>query len=712
MTGSEVHDDAEKHRGRDTVKNPKANGDKSSTRDPMTSLERRVSRVEVKLAEDITAIEDLGANFAQVESDCQGMNARLSSLEIGHDGIREELVALINNTINTSLNNAIEVVKEHVQAELVDVKEEIADLKSEVTLVKRAMANGPAIAQPTSTMEVPRPKSFQGSRNARELENFLWSLEQYFEALGIRDENTKVKTAPLYLSDVAMLWWRRTQGDINKGACVMESWDDFKREIKRQFYPENVEFEARSRLRRLAHEGEIRGYVKEFSELLLEIPDYTDKEAMFTFLDGLQPWAKLELQRRGVQSLAEAMAIAESLVEYHEPEERAEFGGNGGGRDYDRDTRRRGRPDQGGSHKVEKPLTCFLCDGPHRVRDCPRKHKLSAMKAVLAECSSSEEEAEEAPRVEPHVAKIGCMKRLSAIKRAEEPLQPEQHGQCFVEAKLNQRKTKALVDTGASCNLLDVGEAQRLGITYEKKKRGWMKATNSRATRTHGVARQVPLKLGGWTGVADFEVVSLDDYQVIIGMEFMVREKAFPIPYANRFCIKGGARSVPMTREQLESNKRCLARQEQREVATMVEAETHLKTRWRRTRRRSAQHRGAMRDEDVSSSTCQEKQGKATMIEKAGHSKTRRRRPRRSEQHHGSTRLESEPRPSLVWRKVQRDLASNEAKAREASAKEPRRGRRGLSGGECHQRGSRVERGCSRSKEAFCSKDATRASRA
>ncbi|CAL1372981.1 unnamed protein product [Linum trigynum] len=711
MAGSEVHDDAEKHRGRDTVKNPKPKGDKSSTRDPMTSLERRVSRVEVKLAEDITAIEDLGGNFAQVESDIQGLNARLSSLEINHDGMREELVALITNTISETVSTAIAVVKEHVQAELVGVKEEIADLKSEVTLVKRAMANGPAIAQPTSTMEIPRPKSFQGSRNARELENFLWSLEQYFEASGIRDENTKVKTAPLYLSDVAMLWWRRTQGDINKGTCVMESWDDFKREIKRQFYPENVEFEARSRLRRLAHEGEIRGYVKEFSELLLEIPDYTDKEAMFTFLDDLQPWAKLELQRRGVQSLAEAMAIAESLVEYHEPEERAEFGGNGGGCDYDRDTRRRGRPDQGGSHKVEKPLTCFLCDGPHRVRDCPRKHKLSAMKAVLAECSSSEEEAEETPKVEPHVAKMGCMKRLSVIKRAEEPPHPEQHSQCFVEAKLNQRKTKALVDTGASCNLLDVGEAQRLGITYEKKQRGWMKATNSRATRTHGVARQVPLKLGGWTGVADFEVVSLDDYQVIIGMEFMVREKAFLIPYANRFCINGGARLVPMKREQLASSKSCLARKGKQEVATMVEAGAHSKTRWRRTRR-SAPHRGAMKDEEGSSSTCHEKQGKATMIEKAGRSETRRRIPRRSAQHHGSTRLESEPGPSLVWRKVQQDLASNEAKARKASAKEPRRGRRGLSEGECHQRGLRVERGCSRSKEAFRSKDATRASRA
>ncbi|CAN1293434.1 hypothetical protein LINPERPRIM_LOCUS22029 [Linum perenne] len=84
-----------------------------------------------------------------------------------------------------------------------------------------------------------------------------------------------------------MLWWRRRQGDIAHGTCTIESWGDFKKEIKRQFYPENAEHEARSRPRRLAHKGNIREYVREFSELLLEIPDFSDREALFAFLDGL-----------------------------------------------------------------------------------------------------------------------------------------------------------------------------------------------------------------------------------------------------------------------------------------------------------------------------------------------------------------------------------------------------------------------------------------
>ena len=49
---------------------------------------------------------------------------------------------------------------------------------------------------------------------------------------------------------------------------------------------------------------------------MLEIPEYPDKEALFAFMDGLQSWVRLELQRGGVQDLASAIAVAESLIEF------------------------------------------------------------------------------------------------------------------------------------------------------------------------------------------------------------------------------------------------------------------------------------------------------------------------------------------------------------------------------------------------------------
>ncbi|CAN1144671.1 hypothetical protein LINPERPRIM_LOCUS16755 [Linum perenne] len=128
-------------------------------------------------------------------------------------------------------------MRETYQAELVGIKEELENLKGDMSLCKRAMANGDVVD--TSRVEVPRPKSYGGSRNVEELENFLWGLELYFEVSGIQDELAKVRTASLYLVDVVMLWWRSRQGDIIRGTCTIESWVDFKKKIKRQFYPEN-----------------------------------------------------------------------------------------------------------------------------------------------------------------------------------------------------------------------------------------------------------------------------------------------------------------------------------------------------------------------------------------------------------------------------------------------------------------------------------------
>ena len=69
-------------------------------------------------------------------------------------------------------------------------------------------------------------------------------------------------------------------------------------------------------MKRLKHTGSIHEYVKEFSTLMLEIPNMAEEELLFNFMYNLQSWAEQEMRRRGVQDLAMAMAVAESLVDY------------------------------------------------------------------------------------------------------------------------------------------------------------------------------------------------------------------------------------------------------------------------------------------------------------------------------------------------------------------------------------------------------------
>ncbi|RVW35628.1 hypothetical protein CK203_106306 [Vitis vinifera] len=163
-----------------------------------------------------------------------------------------------------------------------------------------------------SRVEVPKPHRFSGNRDAKELDNFLWHMERYFEAITLMDETAKVRTATLYLIDTTTLWWRRRFADMEKDICTIETWEDF----KRQFYPEDVAYLARKNMRHLKHAGSIHDYVKEFSSLMLEIPNMTEKELLFNFMDNLQGWAEQELRHRGVQDLATAMAVAKSLTDY------------------------------------------------------------------------------------------------------------------------------------------------------------------------------------------------------------------------------------------------------------------------------------------------------------------------------------------------------------------------------------------------------------
>ncbi|KAI5335729.1 hypothetical protein L3X38_025863 [Prunus dulcis] len=83
-----------------------------------------------------------------------------------------------------------------------------------------------------------------------------------------------------------------------------------------------------------------------------------------------------------------------------------------------------------------------------------------------------------------------------------------------------------------------------------------MKMVNSTAKPIDEVTCGVELHIATWKGVANFFVISMDDYDVVLGMEFMDKVNAFPIPFSNTMCIAhGGAMPcmVPLVRQQGES---------------------------------------------------------------------------------------------------------------------------------------------------------------
>ncbi|RVW54268.1 hypothetical protein CK203_080192 [Vitis vinifera] len=182
-------------------------------------------------------------------------------------------------TMFASVESRMEALAARMDARDQEIRQELAIYKTAVSARVMATHEAPRV-------EVPKPHTFSGKRDAKELDNFLWHMERYFEALHW-DEATKVRTATL--TSLIMLLY----GGVD-----------------------DVAYLARKSLKRLKHTGSIREYVKEFSTLMLEIPNMAEEELLFNFMDNLQSWAEQELRRRGVQDLATAMAVAESLVDY------------------------------------------------------------------------------------------------------------------------------------------------------------------------------------------------------------------------------------------------------------------------------------------------------------------------------------------------------------------------------------------------------------
>ncbi|KAL0322025.1 UNVERIFIED_CONTAM: hypothetical protein Scaly_2498900 [Sesamum calycinum] len=195
------------------------------------------------------------------------LEEKVSSLEIEITGL------------NSELEECRQVVQEMASAfgggGIADMKREMEQMSIQIDLLQRAVSNIPAVAHDAGArLRIPELKAYGGARDAK-------------EANQVR------------LDTWALLW----------------------EAIREQFFPENVEYNARRVLRKLEHTGFVRDYAKAFLAQMLDIRDMSEKDKLFTFMEGLKSWVRLELQRQWVIDLGSAMAAAKRLTDFN-PENR------------------------------------------------------------------------------------------------------------------------------------------------------------------------------------------------------------------------------------------------------------------------------------------------------------------------------------------------------------------------------------------------------
>ncbi|KAL2240155.1 UNVERIFIED_CONTAM: hypothetical protein Sindi_0656700 [Sesamum indicum] len=202
------------------------------------------------------------------------------NLEVNVSYLESEITVL-----SSKLDECRQVVQEMASAfegdGIADMRRDMEQMFIQIGQLQRAVSDAPIIAHdPIARLRNPEPKAYGGAHDAKEIENFL--------AANVEDEIRKVSTATMYLMGDAKLWWRTKYAEIQAYLVRLDTPGPFSGGDPRAVLP---------------GESNIR--------------DMSENDKLFTFMEGLILWARLELQRQRVTNLSSAIVAAERLTDFN-----------------------------------------------------------------------------------------------------------------------------------------------------------------------------------------------------------------------------------------------------------------------------------------------------------------------------------------------------------------------------------------------------------
>ena len=122
-----------------------------------------------------------------------------------------------------------------------------------------------------------------------------------------------------------------------------------------------------------------------------------------------------------------------------------------------------------------------------------------------------------------------------------------------VLVQVNGAVVRAMVDTRATECCLSNSIAAAVGLTVEPYA-SVVVPLNDEDHRVDGMAKAVPFRMGDWTGHCDFMVMYLRDFELVLGMDFLMATKVGILPYLGslvflEFRTPYVVKTVPMKEE-------------------------------------------------------------------------------------------------------------------------------------------------------------------
>lgn len=539
-------------------------------------------------------------SLSRTRSEGRGSHARLDHLEgqmatvIGWTdnvaAIEERLVT--DEEEMTQLRSDLDDTVTNFQSEIASLQEQLDNALSKIEVLTVAFGNRDKETDKSSAhfgvRAKPRePSQYSGNRNSKEVENFIFGIDEYFLAVEIPTEQRKVSTAASYLMDDARVWWRNKRMEMDKGLITIDSWEALKEELRKAFLPANADLQARQKLRRLSQTGTIREYINAFQTLMFDIQEMAEQDKVCYFMEGLKPEPYRELQRQQVATLSAAIAAADRMSDYRfrSDEGSKTFTPRPWYKNSSNPNVQKQNVHTGGQNSQQKGDNpnpnykgrnydpnyvpkCFLCKGPHPTQRCPQKASLNTV-------SAEQQDDQDQPEDQPHMRTV---RMLNAISSQPTSAATNKHkGLMYVEIILNGFPTHAMVDTGATNCFINIPESERLKLPIQKEA-SIMKSVNAAPRAIEGRSKGLPIQIGSWNGKIDLIVANIDDFKIVIGNDWLLANRVALFPFMQSLGIMGDVPCfVPATLQESDKGPKLLSAMQLKKGLRRKE-ETYLAT--------------------------------------------------------------------------------------------------------------------------------------
>ena len=232
--------------------------------------------------------------------------------------------------------------------------------------------------------------------------------------------------------------------------------------------------------------------MKQFARLMLDISDMTEKDKIFSFVEGLKSWVRTKLYEQRVQDLTSAYAAFECLFDLCSDSQDSMRHQSSSPRrnrnnrpnfptvvSEDRSPGRDRKPFQSNtgvtwrrrdsSRTSNRPFNCYICDGSHQAKECSNRTTFYAFQASLTSDSddkSSQPEKEVGQVEEVKNIRVGAIRFVSSLHmKVRETSRLMKWSLIYVDSWMNRKHAKStMVDSGATQNFIMVAEARRLNL--------------------------------------------------------------------------------------------------------------------------------------------------------------------------------------------------------------------------------------------------------